>query len=82
MTSWSPSGHSGQMFARLGKYAPPPPEGTDFPGSWGNPEVVRQRLEGHASSVDLRSGNVTFEFESKELARMWMERNVGAIAAC
>lgn len=43
-TAWPPDEGLGAIFTALADKLPPPPAGTDDPGEWGNPEVVRRRL--------------------------------------
>ena len=43
-STWPPEMYTGRMFALMGSYLPPPPEGAAPPPLWGNPEIVRERL--------------------------------------
>jgi SAM-dependent methyltransferase len=42
-STWPPELAIGKLFALTGKYLPPPP-GVTPPGSWGDPNLVRERL--------------------------------------
>jgi hypothetical protein len=51
MANWTPEGflaHAGEVAAR---YSGPPPMETPSPFLWGEPDEVRRRFEGLASSV-------------------------------
>lgn len=43
-STWPPELYTGRMFALMGSYMPPPPEGAAPPPQWGNPDVIRERL--------------------------------------
>ena len=42
MINWTPEGLIGQLFAVMGRYAPPPPPGAQPPPLWGSPDHVRE----------------------------------------
>ncbi len=44
LVSWTPEGFIGQLFATMGPYAPPPPEGSRPATLWGSPDHVRALL--------------------------------------
>jgi SAM-dependent methyltransferase len=60
-TTWPPEHETGQLFALLGRYMPPPPEGAPKvapPVLWGDPNVVRTRLGEAVSDLQFERGNV------------------------
>lgn len=78
-STWPPELYIGRLFAMIGRYLPPPPEGVSPPGQWGDPNIVRERL---GSGVD----RLTFEREvgyfpalSVRHARHHMERTAGPV---
>ncbi len=77
----TPEGYSGQLFSRMAKHLPAPPEGTDPPVRWGDAGVVRERFQPFASSINTQIETITFRWESRQAARNYIERNSGAIVA-
>src|SRR3954471_9821273 len=49
MANWGPYGAQGEMFECMAKYGPQLPEGVPNPRDWGEEDIVRERLEPHAS---------------------------------
>ncbi len=70
MANWPPDGFQGEYFGLLARYAPPPPEGFARPTDWGVEEVVRERFEGLAGSIELSRRTLLWEFGSAH--EMWM----------
>jgi len=54
--TWPPEMYSGRMFALVGKYLPPPPEGVAPPALWGSPDVVSERLGNAVTDVVFDRG--------------------------
>jgi SAM-dependent methyltransferase len=52
VAAWTPEGLNGQMFATLGKYLPPPPEGFQPPLLWGTEERVNELFAGQDVSTE------------------------------
>ncbi len=77
MANWTPEGFQGQLFARRSRYGPPLPEGVPPAGDWGREEVVRERFDGLAATVDLERRTVPFEAESPEALWSFFEENAG-----
>lgn len=75
LANWTPDGFQGRSFAISRSYAPPP-DGVPPPTDWGDEAVVRDRLEGLASSLGIERRSVRFTFDSTEL----MERFFAAAA--
>lgn len=65
MTAWVPGSFTAEMIGIGRKFVPPDPE---YPLSedWGREEVVRERFDGLASSLDLQRRVMTWEGESPE----------------
>src|SRR3954451_12688184 len=68
MANWGPDGPQGEMFEGMAKYWPALPEGGPRPRQWGVEEVARERLEPHASSLQMERASTRWEFESFEHA--------------
>ncbi len=81
MTNWTPEGYSGQLFSRMAKHLPAPPQGSDPPARWGDPAVVRERFQPFASSVECEIERITFRWECLPAAREYIEGNTGAVVA-
>ncbi|HEU4480604.1 MAG TPA: class I SAM-dependent methyltransferase [Actinomycetota bacterium] len=81
LTSWAEEGYTGQTLDLARRYAPPPPEGTDTPVSWGNEDLARMRFEKHAASVDVLRKAITWKFDSTEEARSFLENEAPPIVA-
>ncbi len=81
MTNWTPDGYTGQLFSRMAKHFPAPPQGSDPPARWGDPAVVGERFQPFASSVDCEIQTITFRWESLLAAREYIESNTGAVVA-
>ncbi|MCI0472860.1 MAG: class I SAM-dependent methyltransferase [Ignavibacteria bacterium] len=52
MANWTPEGFIGKFFKLGASYMPPPP-GIPSPVSWGVEDTVRQRINSHASDLNL-----------------------------
>ncbi len=81
MTNWTPEGYSGQLFSRMAKHLPVPPQGSDSPARWGDLAVLRERFDRFASSVESAIEQITFRWESLPAAREYIESNTGAVIA-
>jgi SAM-dependent methyltransferase len=70
VTAWTPEGLNGQMFMRLGKFMPPPPEGFRPPVLWGTEARVNELFAGHDVQTErlmLRTEADSFEERSELL---------------
>jgi SAM-dependent methyltransferase len=76
---WTPEGNVGQMFARLGRHMPPPPEGFQPPPLWGSEAHVRELLEPLGFVLELRREHVVMTSPSPEEQADMMERTFGPI---
>lgn len=74
-TAWASDSYTGATLNLATKFAPPLPPGVDTAGEWGDEGVARERFESHGADVDVRSGEVVWDFESPEASRAFMEEN-------
>jgi ubiquinone/menaquinone biosynthesis C-methylase UbiE len=81
LANWTPQGFLGRQIEIASSYAPAPPAGIPSPLLWGEPEVVRERLEELAGSVELQRRMVPTRFDSKQAAREFQERYNGPLIA-
>jgi SAM-dependent methyltransferase len=65
MTAWAPGGFLGRFRALVDRHAPPQP-GAPSPIVWGDPEVMRERLEPLAETVELRTDTLTLRYDSAD----------------
>jgi len=77
-STWPPEHFVGQMFALVGKHAPPPP-GVAPPPQWGDPNVVRQRLGDAVTDVFFDRGAMTFPALSPQHYRKGVEETLGPV---
>jgi SAM-dependent methyltransferase len=73
LAAWVPEGISQQMFAIGRRYAPP----SEAPSreEWGREEVVRERFEGLANSIEFERRSLPWAAESPEAFVSHMERH-------
>jgi SAM-dependent methyltransferase len=79
MANWVPDGFSGRMFGLFNEFAPRP-EGIPAPVEWGREEVVRERFDGLAGSLEFERRTVPFDFDSADAALAQMEKNGPQVA--
>lgn len=79
-STWPPELMVGKMFALLGRYAPPPPQGASPPHLWGDPGIVRERLGDAVREVFFDRDVMRFQILSVQHQRLFLEANVGPIA--
>jgi SAM-dependent methyltransferase len=75
VTSWTPGGSSGQMFATVGRYLP---SDGDAPTLWGTEAHVRELL---GAGVSFTRAAVRFEWPSAEAAAAFYEASFGPLIA-
>jgi SAM-dependent methyltransferase len=80
-STWPPELMTGQMFALMGRHAPPPPEGVGSPIAWGDPTVVRERLAGVTQDLTFDRGRMHFQALSPAHMREFLESNAGPVQA-
>ncbi len=76
-STWPPGHLTGQMFAVMGQYAPPPPIAVPSPIAWGDPEVVRERLGDTVRDLQFEHGVMHFQALSPPHMRVFLESNAG-----
>jgi SAM-dependent methyltransferase len=79
MASWSPDGFNGRIFDMMNKLLPRP-DGIAAPIEWGREEVVRERFDGLAGSIETERRHAPLEFESVEALMSFFD-NAGPQAA-
>jgi SAM-dependent methyltransferase len=78
---WTPEGKFGQMFARLGRHMPPPPEGFQPPPLWGAEPHVRALLEPLGFILELHREHIVVTSPSPREQAETMEHNFGPIVS-
>jgi SAM-dependent methyltransferase len=64
LACWRPDGTIGRMFATVGKFAPPPPDGFQPPPLWGVRDHVTEVFEGTGVELDFVDRIVEWHFDS------------------
>jgi SAM-dependent methyltransferase len=80
MANWTPDGFNGRVFQMMGEYAPRP-EGIPAPVGWGTEDVVRERCDGLAGTLELERRHVPLEFDSVEALMAFFEHAGPQVAA-
>jgi SAM-dependent methyltransferase len=77
MANWTPESFQGRTFAIVNRYGD---AYSDVPPStdWGVEQIVRERFEGLAGTVETEILSVPIRFESGPAMWAWFEENVGA----
>jgi SAM-dependent methyltransferase len=78
-STWPPQLFTGQMFAMVAKFLPPPPLPVDPPPQWGNPDIVRQRLGEAVREVRFDTGRMLFPTLGPSHLRSFFERHAGPV---
>lgn len=81
LANMTPQGYLGRLIAIASSYAPAPLEGLPPPLLWGEPEVMRERLEDLAESVEIQTRMTPMRFESKQATLEFHERYNGPLIA-
>jgi SAM-dependent methyltransferase len=79
MANWVPEGFSGRMFGLFNEFVPRP-EGVPAPVDWGREDVVRERFEGLAGSLEMKRRTVPVEFDSVDTMMVEMDKNGPQVA--
>jgi hypothetical protein len=77
-STWPPEHFVGQMFALVGKLAPPPP-GAAPPPQWGDPHVVRERLGDAVTDIMFDRAVMAFPTLSPQHYRKGIEETLGPV---
>jgi SAM-dependent methyltransferase len=81
-STWPPEHGTGQMFALLGSYMPPRPEGAPAPAPpvlWGDPSVVRARLGDAVTELRFGRGVMLSQALSPSHVVAFMETSFGPL---
>jgi SAM-dependent methyltransferase len=78
-TTWPPELYIGRMFALVGSYMPPLPEGISPPAQWGDPNIVRERLGSRVDRLTFEREIVHLPALSVKHNRSHMERTAGPV---
>ena len=81
LANYASKGFLGRMGEVLASLAPPSSTETHSPFEWGDPDMVRRRFAGLASSVQMEGRTAAFEFESLEAGWEFWERTNAPQAA-
>jgi SAM-dependent methyltransferase len=74
MANWGRRGFQYDFFQVMDRYAPNRPEGVPDPPDWGEEDVIRQRFDGLAGSVQVESRMLPWEFGSfAEMAQLFRD---------
>ena len=77
-STWPPELMIGRMFALVSQHVPPPP-GVGAPGQWGDPTVVRERLNGLVDEIVFHRNDMLFPALSPQHYRASMELTAGPV---
>ena len=77
MANYSRKGFLGEMGQLLESLRPPSAAETHSPFEWGDPDEVRRRFDGLASSVHTEERTASFDFDSLEAGWEFWERTNG-----
>jgi SAM-dependent methyltransferase len=80
MANWTPEGFSGRLFAEMNELLPRP-EGMPAPIEWGSEDVVRQRFDGLAGSLEFERRMAPIEFGSVDEVIAFFENAGPQVAA-
>jgi SAM-dependent methyltransferase len=83
-TTWPPDHFVGRMFALVGSYMPPPPQGAPKPApppQWGDPNVVRERLGSRVKGLVFERDTMVVPTLGPSYSRVAMETTLGPLAS-
>ena len=78
-STWPPELLIGRLFALSGRYMPPPPPGVSPPWSWGDPNVVRERLGAAVTDLAFDRARMVVPSLSPQHNRRHAERTAGPL---
>jgi SAM-dependent methyltransferase len=78
-STWPPELFTGRMLAFTAKYLPPPPPGVVPPGTWGDPNIVRERLGSAVRDLVFDRSTLLFPALSPQHYRRGAEKSAGPI---
>ena len=80
MANWTPDGFMGSVFRLMGEFMPRP-EGVPAPVEWGAEDVVRERFDGLAGTLELDRATAPLEFDSVDALLAFFENAGPQVAA-
>jgi SAM-dependent methyltransferase len=78
-STWPPELFVGRMFALVGRYAPAPPPGVTPPPSWGDPNIIRERLGSKVRDIVFHRSMFYVPALSPQHQRIMMEKTAGPV---
>jgi SAM-dependent methyltransferase len=81
MTAWLPEGPTYDMFQLTRSYGPPAPDGLPRLEEWSREDVVRERFDGLANSIDFERAALPWSADSPQDFVSGMERHAPMQAA-
>lgn len=78
-STWPPELFLGRVFALVGRYAPPPPPGVSPPATWGDPNLIRERLGSGVKDISFDRERLLVPALSPQHSREFMERTAGPV---
>jgi SAM-dependent methyltransferase len=80
MANWTPEGFNGRIFGTMNEFLPRP-EGIPAPIEWGTEDVVRERFDGLAGSLEFERRTAPLEFGSVDQLIAFFENAGPQVAA-
>jgi SAM-dependent methyltransferase len=80
MANWTLEGFNGRVFAMMAEFLPRP-EGVPAPIEWGTEDVVRERFDGLAGTLELDHRHILLDFESIDALNAFFEHAGPQVAA-
>jgi SAM-dependent methyltransferase len=78
-STWPPELALGRLFALGGRYMPPPPPGVTPPMTWGDPNIVRERLGSAVKDLVFDRATMLVPALSPQHSRRMAERAAGPL---
>jgi SAM-dependent methyltransferase len=82
-SAWPPEHFGGRQFGLLARYAPPPAPGAEqpaSPASWGDPNIIRERLGSTVTSLLFERDIMVVASLSPQHTRIAQEKTIGPLA--
>ncbi|HEY1355124.1 MAG TPA: methyltransferase domain-containing protein [Solirubrobacterales bacterium] len=79
VAAWTPTGAVGEMFKRLARHMPPPPEEFVPAVMWGDEDHVRGLFAGTGAELAFEKRMAKFDFDSAEQWMDFTEQNLGPV---
>lgn len=78
-STWPPELMIGRVLATVGKYLPPPPPGVTPPATWGDPNVIRERLGDAVTDLQFDRDDLIFQTLSPQHYCAHLEQTAGPV---